>query len=266
MSSLQKILRRAICVIDNALISIIDQRCLTPPKRADYALLLSVVIPVHNEAEALGRFLDSLILLLEAALPSKYEIIVINDASTDKSGEVATDAGTNVTLLTQARRKGSGAARKLGSSRASGDIVVWVDGDGTYAPSDVLCLAQFASSDDQVIGARPSDFGRWRRLRLGVKGITRWLAGLLWHTTIPDLNSGLRAFRRDCLLTWLDELPDGFSCTSTATLAALNHRQNVRFLPVSYSARRENSRSKFHPIWDTLRLWRAVGRCWWRRQ
>ena len=157
---------------------------------------------------------------------------------------------------------GSGAARKRGSNAATGEIVIWVDGDGTYAPQDVLRLAQFSPSDDQIIGVRPCDFGRWRWLRLCVKGITARLVGVFWRTSIPDLNSGLRAFRRDCLQIWLDELPDGFSCTTTATLAALNHGQNVRFVSVSYFPRRENSHSKFHPLWDTLRLWRAVARCW----
>jgi len=233
-----------------------------PPAR----FILSVVIPVHNEAVALGRFLAVLIPLLEKSYPGQHEVIVVDDGSTDGSAQRVGVATPHVKILSHPERKGSGAARKIGSRRAAGEIVVWVDGDGTYAPKDVIHLAQLAVRCDQVIGVRSVDFGRWRGLRLGVKRATAKLAGCLWRTPIPDLNSGLRAMRRDRLRVWLEKLPDGFSCATTATLAALNHRQRVRFAPIAYHPRDGQSPSKFHPCWDTLRLWRAVGRCWLQKR
>lgn len=235
------------------------------PETAGSPLFLSVVIPVHNEAVALGEFLRTLIPLLEAAFPRRYEVLVVDDGCTDESVRMASTSSDTVQILSHSARKGSGASRKTGSRHASGEIVVWVDGDGTYFPHDVLRLARLAVACDEVIGARSADFGRWRGLRSFVKGMTAYVAGMLWHTAIPDLNSGLRAIRRESLGVWLDELPNGFSCTTTATLAALNHGQQVRFEPVDYRARAGGCSSKFHPCWDTLRLWRAVGRCWRRR-
>lgn len=236
------------------------------PETEDAAVLLSVVIPVHNEAVALGEFLRTLIPLLESALPRRHEILVVDDGSDDGSADTASAFAGKVRIFRHSERKGSGAARKTGSRRAAGEVVLWVDGDGTYAPTDVLRLARLAVACDEVIGARSMDFGRWRGLRVLVKGTTAQVAGMLWRTAIPDLNSGLRAMRRDCLGVWLEALPDGFSCTTTATLAALNHGQRVRFEPIDYRARAGGSSSKFHPYWDTLRLWRAGWRCWRQRR
>jgi YD repeat-containing protein len=97
---------------------------------------------------------------------------------------------------------------------------------------------------------------RW--LRLMVKRTSFLFASLLWLRWIPDLNSGLRVFRRECLLEWVHQLPDGFSCTSTATLAALSNRQRVEFVSIPYRSRTNGAASKFHPFFDTLKLWRAI--------
>lgn len=223
---------------------------------------LSIIIPTHNEAGSLLPLLERLSRLLHDEFDSTSEILVVDDASTDATPSVLKSAGIPLSIITHSRRKGSGAARKAGSLCARAVNCAWIDADGTYDPVDLIRLASHLQVADQVIGSRSAEISSPRFLRWAVKKSTATLAGVLWGTQIPDLNSGLRVFQREKMLEWLEEVPDGFSCTSTATLAALNHRQRVLFFPINYKARLNNAPSKFHPAWDTLRLWRAVWRCW----
>lgn len=227
------------------------------------SIRISVVIPVYNEGAALTQLVPEITHQLNLFAPSDWEILVVDDGSTDEISAVSQMPG--VKLLRHTQRTGSGAARKTGSRAAAGQIIAWIDGDGTYSAVSLTAALTLLNGGDQVIGARSTDYGYLRLLRLAAKNGTARITGFLWTTSIPDLNSGLRVFRRESLLAWIDELPDGFSCTTTATLAALNHRQRVLFLPISYRPRHAESSSKFHPLIDTLRLWRAVWRCWCRR-
>ena len=224
---------------------------------------VSVVIPVHNEAGTLNALVGELQTHLTGLVGDNWEIVVVDDASTDPV--VFPDrmrADDRFVLRRLPQRRGSGHVRRLGSAEAKGDWIAWIDGDGTYLAKD-LCrlLAQLAEAD-QVIGARTDDHGPWRFLRLAVKGATCRVASWLWRARIPDLNSGLRVFRRESLMAFLQEVPDGFSCVTTATLAAMNRGQKVAFVPIAYRPRPVGSKSKFHPLWDTLRLWRVIHRQW----
>lgn len=226
---------------------------------------LSIVIPTYNEAASLRPLLERIHELVRDRFNGDSEILVVDDGSTDSTADFLRSTGMPLTLITHDRRKGSGAARKSGSYRARGEICAWIDADGTYDPADLLELTLQLAEADQVIGSRGVEVSKPRWLRSTVKQGTAALASALWGVQIPDLNSGLRVFRRQKMLEWLDEVPNGFSCTSTATLAALNHDQRIVFSPVSYQARLNQAPSKFHPAWDIRRLWRAVWHCWIKR-
>ena len=223
---------------------------------------LSVIVPVYNESSTLARVVSDLERTLESANVGEFEIIVVDDGSNDGSAKMIPSDVNHTYIISNAKRLGSGAARKMGSRRAKGRIVAWIDGDGTYSAASLVTALDCLGDADQTIGARTTDFGRVRLLRLWVKKVTSAVAGFLWMTPISDLNSGLRVFRREKLMVWLDELPNGFSCTTTATLAAINHRQTIAFVDINYSSRSSEGTSKFHPIWDTFRLWRTVWRMW----
>jgi glycosyltransferase involved in cell wall biosynthesis len=247
----------------------------TKPPAGQESFDLTVVLPVRDEAAILSQVLDDLVAALSQ---SSLEIIALVDSrSTDRSAQILEGyaetlarrgAGSPVMriIVLSPPRCGSGAARAVGSREGQGKVIGWMDADGTYSARDLQTLAETIGTADQVVGVRSCDFGPAGPLRFFVKaGITKFVA-LLWRRVdLVDLNSGLRVFKRSALLEWLDELPEGFSCTTTATLAALNHNQTVRFCGISYSARGLGTKSKFHPLLDTARLLRVVSRQWWRK-
>ncbi len=225
---------------------------------------LSVVIPVHNEKGTVFSVMDELILCSKANCV-RLEIILVDDGSSDGTSELLSDLSGPIIVLRNPMRKGSGWSRRVGCKMARGEWLGWIDGDGTYAASDLLELFKLAGKYDQLVGARSVDFGRLPRLRKCVKSLNCQIASILWRRKIKDLNSGLRVFRRTALMDFVSELPDGFSCASTATLAALNRGHHLLEVPVQYRARSEGGVSKFHPVWDTFRLWRVVWKQWMRR-
>ncbi|MGH8020682.1 MAG: glycosyltransferase family 2 protein [Opitutaceae bacterium] len=219
------------------------------------------MVPVYNESIALRSFVPELLKTLHGATPwGRWEVIFVDDGSDDDGPAFLArhEERERVIALRHPRRIGSGAARRTGSARACGEWVAWIDADGTYDPQDLEHLLRHSANSDQVIGTRDNEQGRWKLLRRAAKTFARSLASALLRTQIPDLNSGLRIIRRQCLAGWIEELPDGFSCTSTATLAALRRRQRVRFVPIGYRSRLPGSSSKFDPIFDTLRLFKVV--------
>jgi glycosyltransferase involved in cell wall biosynthesis len=236
---------------------------------------LTIVLPVRDEAAVLGRVLDD---ISAAFTQSSLEIIALVDTrSIDRSAQVLEEYAEALLrgqddppvlriISLNPPRCGSGMARAIGSREARGKLIGWMDADGTYSAGDLRRLADAIGAADQVVGARSCDFGRAGRLRFFIKSAITKVVALLWHRLdLVDLNSGLRVFKRDAVIEWLEELPAGFSCTTTATLAALNHGQLVHFCGISYFARGMGTKSKFHPLLDTARLLQVVWRQWWRK-
>ena len=209
-------------------------------------LQVSIVIPVYNEEEAIGDDLDT-ILATMAGSGYTYEVIVVDDGSTDRTADIARAKGVKV--IQHPINRGTGAARRTGIVQAQGEVIVMTDGDGTYPNQDIPRLLEYLPAFDQVVGARTSEQGTFRFLRAPAKWFIRKLACYLTGMDIPDLNSGLRAFKREVMLKFLYLLPDGFSCVSTMTLAFLCNGYTIKYVPIDYYKR--IGRSKFHPVNDT---------------
>jgi len=209
-------------------------------------LQVSVVIPVYNEEEAIGDDLDTIIATMEGS-GYTYEVIVIDDGSTDRTADIARTKGIGV--IQHPVNRGPGAARRTGILQARGEVIVMTDGDGTYPNQDIPRLLECLPAFDQVVGARTSEQGSFRFLRAPAKWFIRKLACYLTGMDIPDLNSGLRAFKREVMLKFLYLIPDGFSCVSTMTLAFLCNGYIIKYVPIDYYKR--VGRSKFRPINDT---------------
>ena len=211
---------------------------------------VSVVLPVYNEVGHLAQEVKRIRAALEAS-GRTFEVIVVDDGSTDGSGE-ALESLEGIRLLRFRTNRGAGAARKAGTSAARGRVVVWTDCDLTYPNDDIPRLVDTLDEGwDQVVGARTSEKGTARALRVPTKWMIRRLASYLTDTKIPDLNSGLRAFRRDVGSQFLHLIPAGFSCVTTITLAFLANGYSVQFVPIDYFPRA--GRSKFHWWTDTRR-------------
>jgi glycosyltransferase involved in cell wall biosynthesis len=210
---------------------------------------VSVVLPIYNEKGHLRAEIDR---IREALTASRYsfEIIVVDDGSNDGSEtELASIPG--IALITHRRNQGSGAARRTGTTAARGRVVVWTDVDMTYPNNLIPELVDAMDGYDHIVGWRQTEEGTHKLLRTPAKWIIRKLASYLSETDIKDLNSGLRAFRRDVAMQYVHELPKGFSCVTTLTMSFLGNGYSIAFFPIEYFPRA--GRSKFHWLRDTRR-------------
>jgi glycosyltransferase involved in cell wall biosynthesis len=216
---------------------------------------ISVIVPAYDEAESIGQVLTDLNSALSAG-DLTYEVIVVDDGSTDRTPDIAQASG--VRLLQHGVNRGYGAALKTGIRAARGEWIVITDSDGTYPADCIPKLAALLDEWDMVIGARTGRNVRIPLIRRPAKWALNQLANYLTGTQIPDLNSGLRAFWRETALRFFPILPNGFSLTTTITLAMLSENYRVRFVPIDYHERR--GRSKIHPIYDTLNFLQLIVR------
>jgi glycosyltransferase involved in cell wall biosynthesis len=210
---------------------------------------VSVILPVFNETDHLEEEVTRIRKSFDES-ELTYEIIVVDDGSTDGSGQLAKSI-EGVRVLCFATNRGAGSARKYGTMAAKGDVVVWTDVDMTYPNDEIPGLVAALDGYDQVVGARTSEQGTMKLLRTPAKWLIRKLASYLSRCDIPDLNSGFRAFRREVGEQFLYLLPRGFSCVTTVTLAFLSNGYSVRYVPIEYSPR--SGDSKFHWWTDTQR-------------
>jgi glycosyltransferase involved in cell wall biosynthesis len=208
---------------------------------------VSVVLPCYNERDHVELEVKRIRAALEAA-GLTYELICVDDGSTDGTRDVLKRL-TGVRTILLPRNQGSGTARRIGTQAAHGEVVVWTDADMTY-PNELIpeLVAQLDDTWDQVVGARRTEAGTYKFFRVPAKWAIRKLAAYLTNTHIPDLNSGLRAFKRSVALPYLRLLPPGFSCVTTITLAFLSNGHPVKYVPIDYFKRA--GRSKFHPFRD----------------
>jgi glycosyltransferase involved in cell wall biosynthesis len=195
---------------------------------------VTIVIPAYNEENGLGDVLEA----LQAALPAAAaEIIVVDDGSTDRTGEIAAAAG--VRLVRHTANRGYGASLKSGIKAAASEYVLTMDADGQHRLEDVarLCEAiQAEPAPDCVIGRRTQIFHSplWR---LPGKWALTQLAQALTARKIRDLNCGLRIARRDVLTKYMHLCPAGFSFSTTITVALVARGYYVTFLPIRVERR-----------------------------
>jgi glycosyltransferase involved in cell wall biosynthesis len=201
--------------------------------------VLSLIVPVFNEEGAVEPTVRSLHAAL-SGLQDPWEILVVDDGSTDRTAAIL--AGLDlpqVRVLAHARNLGNGAAIKTGIRQAQGDILGTIDADGTYPIAEVPTLYRRLLSEnaDMIVGARPAVDGHTPFLHRAAKSLLFSFAERVAQARIPDLNSGLRLFRRDLCERFTELYPERFSFHITITLAALCNGYAVEYVPIGYAPR-----------------------------
>jgi glycosyltransferase involved in cell wall biosynthesis len=217
---------------------------------------VTIVLPCYNEQDHVIDEVERICKAMDAS-GHTYELMAVDDKSTDGTLARLYEAAPlypNMRVVPFQHNSGSGTVRRIGSQQARGDIVVWTDADMTYPNERIPELVDILDKDpavDQVVGARTTEEGTHKALRVPAKWVIRKIAEKLSDSSIPDLNSGLRAFRREVSLPYLRLLPPGFSCVTTITLAFLCNQHPVQYLPIDYAKRAGTS--KFHFTKDAYR-------------
>lgn len=200
---------------------------------------LTIIIPVYNEEAAIKNTLDE---LLDFSKSKKWELLVVNDGSNDKTGEILRGY-SSLKVVTHPYNKGYGASLKTGIKNASSELICFYDADGQHIPSDVENLMNNFLKFDMLIGARgKNSYTEW--IRKPGKWILSRMANFLTGRNIPDLNSGLRIIRKSIITKMLHLFPEGFSFSTTSTIAFFNLGYNVGYFPITTRKRTGKSTVK----------------------
>ena len=212
---------------------------------------VTLVVPAYDEEDGIEGVVRRLAGL---ALGAPIEILVVDDGSRDRTREALRALEGEVEglrVLEHRMNRGYGAALKTGFQAASYGVVVITDADSTYPEDRIVdLLARIDDGAEMAVGARTGADVHVPLVRRPAKACLRWIASYLAGTRIPDLNSGLRAMRRELVQSYRPIIPDGFSFTTTITLAALTNGHRVDWVSIDYAKR--EGRSKIRPIRDTL--------------
>lgn len=209
---------------------------------------ISIVIPAYNEEVAIGKVLDEVENVMRAH-GNLFEILVIDDGSTDRTADVVASK-KYVRMIRHQTNMGYGAAIKTGIKNARGEIILMIDSDGTYPAKDIMKILNETKEADMVVGARTGENVNIPILRRIPKYLLSKFANYLAETEIPDLNSGMRAFRRSDAMKFFNLYPNKFSFTTTITLAYHSNGYLVKYVPIDYYKR--GGKSKIHPIRDPI--------------
>jgi glycosyltransferase involved in cell wall biosynthesis len=220
---------------------------------------LTVVVPAYNELDALAPVMKELVAIMEGA-GRDFEIIVIDDGSIDGTSEIAAGFSDPVRTIRHEANEGYGSALKTGIRAARYPNVCTTDADGTYPNERIPDLFEhyLKNGCDMVVGARTGDNVSIPLIRRPAKWAIGKLANYMVNFRIPDINSGLRLFRRDLVKKMFRILPDGFSISTNVTMAMIFHGYKVDFLPIDYHARIGSS--KIRPIHDTLNFIQLISK------
>ena len=210
---------------------------------------VTVIIPAYNEAQTIGDVVGKI-----RSLYPDFEIIVVNDGSTDDTGEVAKDAGAIV--YSHPYNIGNGAAIKSGIRIASGEILVFMDGDGQHDPKEIKKSIKEFPDNDMVVGARPKGHqASWGRA-LGNR-IYNWLASYVSKFPVQDLTSGFRAIKSEIAHNLMYLLPNTYSYPTTLTLGILRSGRSLKYIPIN-TRKRKTGKSKIKLFRDGLRFFMII--------
>jgi len=214
-------------------------------------ITVSVIIPVYNEQKVIEKTIDAVKKSIKKSSVSSYEIIVVDDGSKDKSGRII-DSITGIKAFHHQINKGYGASIKTGIRNSRYEWILILDADGTYPIQDIPKLVAETNGNDMVVGARVGKNVSIPLMRKSAKYILRKVVKILAGVEVPDLNSGFRIFKKELALQFWNMFPDGFSFTTTITVASLTNGYAVKYMPINYYKR--TGKSSINPIMDFIKF------------
>lgn len=203
----------------------------------------SLIIPIYNEQEAITDVLAKIKDYLAQNFSGRYEIITVNDGSTDQTGEILANID-GIKIINHPYNKGYGSSVKTAAVAAQTDWLLVFDADGQHRVEDIKNLIDSVAGFDMVVGARQGYKGPL--VRQPAKKILHWVSEYLVEKKIPDLNSGLRLIKKEYFLKYSHLLPNAFSWTTTITLAFFKDGLNVNYVPIEIN-RRQGGKSYVKP-------------------
>jgi len=206
---------------------------------------ISVILPIFNEKDSIEETIKNIKNALKSTKKS-FEIIAVDDGSTDGSDKILKNL--KIKYIRHEQNKGYGAALKTGILAAKGKWIFIVDCDGTYPVEKITEFMKYTKKYDMIVGNRKKK--NISLLRKPAKWFLNKLANYLCGTKIPDLNSGMRLFKKDIAMRFFSLFPDGFSFTTTITIACLTNGYSVHYIPIEYYKRR--GKSSINPIKDFI--------------
>ena len=209
---------------------------------------VNVIMPAYNEEQSISKTINSVKKVFEK-IECDYQIIVVDDCSTDRTKDLLIPM-SDIILVNHDENKGYGASIKSGIKKSIYDTVLITDADGTYPFEQIPEMLKHIKEYDMVVGARTGLNVNIPYIRRPAKWVIKKLAEYLSEKKIEDLNSGLRLIKKEVIKKFYRILPNGFSFTTTITLAMLTNDYQIKYIPINYNKR--TGKSKIRPIRDTL--------------
>jgi glycosyltransferase involved in cell wall biosynthesis len=216
---------------------------------------VTIVMPAYNEEDTIGDILPKLSAYVEDL---GWEVIVVNDASDDKTANIVENY-KKIKLINHPYNKGYGASLKSGVRFARNDYIVIMDADGQHNPEEIFNLIQYINEFDMIVGSRENQKSQdW--IRKPGKILLNWTANYLSGIKIPDVNSGFRVIRKKCIEEFMHILPNSFSFSTTITLVLLKAGYNIKFVPININ-KRSGGKSNVKQLKDGLTTLLLITRC-----
>jgi polyisoprenyl-phosphate glycosyltransferase len=217
--------------------------------------MISIIIPAYNEEDSILPIVEEIWDVTRDHSLLNTELIIIDDGSSDQTGELARKAGAKV--IHNPHNMGYGFCLKTGITAAQHDTIVILDGDGTYPITAIpVMVEEYKKGFNLVVGSRTGKHYRESFFKMPLRILLGWLVEFVVGRKIPDVNSGMRVFSKKEISPFFNTLCDTFSFTTSMSLAYIMSKKFISYIPIPYYKRK--GKTKVRIFKDSLRTMQYV--------